>query len=529
MQEKSFLSKFKSVINIICVLSATAMTYMLSINASSTNQLLGTALSFVLYCLIVFKLDFVYKTFSKLNKGFSISSFILASLTVARFFLGSYARHGIMNSAVWALSLPAIFILYAWLISNFYPVIIGFFKSLDQTDKVYLLVKMVLLTILIVIVFNLTSVFYSPKVDGTVVDYDVVYTTDSGNILYTDAYFKIDAPQNDLRQPLFGVFAAPFAMIAKIGSYALFFVDNAYPILINIIQVFLLEIALILLALMLKLKGKLKIAFYLFIGSTFPYLLFALNMEQYIFTVFWLVLFIYAAIEKKAYQPYLYIGAAGSMLTSGIVFPLLFEKGKFKQGIILFAKCLAGLLGLTIIFGQINVIITSIGYFGSLMKFTGAGQVLFVSRLAQYHNFLACVVLPNKADTFATPQTGIMIYHAVKSSVFSYISLSVFLLTALGFFTNLKNKLAKVCASWVAFSFVVLCLIGWGSLEYGYMLYALYFSWAFLVLIFMGMQKIIKNETILFTILIAVSLVLLRFNLSELYKIITFGMLHYPA
>ena len=46
---------------------------------------------------------------------------------------------------------------------------------------------------------------------------------------------------------------------------------------------------------------------------------------------------------------------------------------------------------------------------------------------------------------------------------------------------------------WVMFSVVILLVVGWGSSENGMILYALYFSWAFLVLIYQLVLAIAKK------------------------------------
>ena len=55
---------------------------------------------------------------------------------------------------------------------------------------------------------------------------------------------------------------------------------------------------------------------------------------------------------------------------------------------------------------------------------------------------------------------------------------------------NRDKLLSRFAIYWVAFSVVLLALIGWGTWETGLVLYSLYFGWAYFTLLFQLIDKI---------------------------------------
>ena len=517
----------KKLINIIALLSAIAMSFMIFIDLPIKRFILSLFLAAIIYFFIIFKYGFIIKTLTDTTRKYILAAMLLALFTIGVFMLKDIRTFGTV-SLVWIFAFPVISLMYLWLIKNFLPSILDFFKNLSKTDKYYLIIKMIIMVILIAIAFSLTSVFYAPSNSEGIIDYNAIHNTDTGKIIRTDAYFEYDAPQNDLRQPLFGVYGSQIAIVAKILSAPLFFIDNIYPITSAIVQVFLIELVIIMIGLLLKLKGKLKLMFSLLLSVSYPYLLFSFNMEQYVLSTFWLVTFVYAAINSKKHAPYLFIGATGSMLTSGALFPLFFKDKPFKQGIIIFIKTMLTFGVLLILFGKISIIINVFEDIVFLSHFTDKGSLTLADKLLQYHHFIKNLVIPSHTQ-IAMHRDGFMSYSFIIPTGFSIISAIISVLAILGFALNRKDSFAKTCGLWVLVSIILLCVAGWGSMENGYILYTLYFSWAYLSLCFMALKKLIPNDNILFYILLAAVVAFMVFNIPEMLKMVRFGILHYPA
>lgn len=219
--------------------------------------------------------------------------------------------------------LPAVFIFFSWFLDGFLKVCRDLISDIDRVEKLFLLISGILFALATVVIFNLTNVFYSPATTKANYPFDIIYTSDSGELIASNAYLNVASQENDIRQPLFGLFALPFAVFAKLLSYPFYNVPQSYPIILNIIQVFLLQISLILVSRMLRLKSLSKLFFLIMADMTYPVLLFSLVMEQYIFSIFWLILFIHAYLHENQTKNFFFIAAAGSTLTSAIVFPLI--------------------------------------------------------------------------------------------------------------------------------------------------------------------------------------------------------------
>ena len=100
-----------------------------------------------------------------------------------------------------------------------------------------------------------------------------------------------------------------------------------------------------------------------------------------------------------------------------------------------------------------------------------------------------------------------------------------------GFIVNRKDLLAKISLFWIAVSVGVIVLAGWGAAENCSILYALYFGWAFVILVwkfcFFVFDKI-HAGTILCIVGGIVSMILLYVNFNGILEIVRFGIAYYP-
>ena len=72
---------------------------------------------------------------------------------------------------------------------------------------------------------------------------------------------------------------------------------------------------------------------------------------------------------------------------------------------------------------------------------------------------------------------------------------------------------------------MILCIIGWGTMENGLVLYSLYFAWAFLILIYKLLKRVFEKfnlEKAFRIIIIAISTFLLTYNVIQLCKMIIY-------
>ena len=422
-----------------------------------------------------------------------------------------------------AVSLCFIFIFVTGRIRN---TVVDFFKGLAKYEKIFLITGSMLYVIIILILFNLTNVFYLPSNDGTVIPFDVIYSSDTGAILEKNCYVNPSSPENDLKQPLFGIFALPFGLSAKLIS---FFIPtaNSYPVCMNIIQIILMFITMILISRMLEASKTIKIFFLLILTVTFPFMLFALNMEQYIFAVFWTILLIYNSYTTRKTNVTLSVAATGSILTSAILIPLLmvinkeygtFMKKGFKMLIVFFSVFICG--GMMEIVYKFNLILSN---YGSFVSKHG-----FIDKCRQFTHFIAsCFIAPcsqivSKGDTVTYQQSATGSNHILGISIFGLSLLSGFLFR--------RQYMAKISLYWAGFAFALICLFGWGTAENGTVLYSLYLFWAFTVLLTLLINKLpTRINYVKYFIFVVLVVALFVYNIMKMIDIINFGLKYYPV
>ena len=141
---------------------------------------------------------------------------------------------------------------------------------------------------------------------------------------------NIGADQNDLRQPLFGLFATPFSQTAWLISKLLFFLPVGYITIWQILQMLMFLTSVILISRMMELKGTEKALFLGLFSVSYPMLIFVLTAEQYLVAMFYFVLLLYLRREEQG-KTMAFVGASGCLMTSGLWFPLITWDRDLKQ------------------------------------------------------------------------------------------------------------------------------------------------------------------------------------------------------
>lgn len=404
------------------------------------------------------------------------------------------------------------------------PAIKKEYKNATKNEKLFVLITVIAGFFITTVLFNLTNVFYKPVYNDKPIYYDVIYTSDSGAITENNAYLNISMAENDLRQPIFGVASMPFAVVANFVSMFFKFIPNAYEIIFTTIQIGLIALAIIMLARMMNIEEKQKKYFWILSYCCYPFIIFSFLAEQYIFAFFYLILAIYIGYFRLMKVNYLYIGAVGTLLTSGIIFPAITKYENFKNWIKNVFKCFIGFLTVSILSGQILQFAT-IGE--QLEKFaTWSGKnVLFIDKLKQFFSFVLSI--------FIAPQGKIVIidniphYFLEPVETISFIGILILVICFISFLLHRKSKIAQISFLWIIFSFLILCVIGWGSQENGMILYSLYFAWAYIILFYLFIEKIFTNQKLKRIIYIAIFIVLFIFNIKVFFEIVKFGMQYY--
>lgn len=187
---------------------------------------------------------------------------------------------------------------------------------------------------------------------------DALYTSDSDGLVLGNAYLNIYHSENDMRQPLFAVFAMPFIGIAYLFSLVLPNLVFVKPLCINLIQIVMLLATTIILSKLLNFNAVERVLFVILSFCTYTFLLFTIMMEQYIVAYFWLITFIYLVVNQK--QDVLALSATSGTLVTGLILsPFIvnhFHWKDYKEIVSKITKCVLTFVMLIIIFNRIDIL-----------------------------------------------------------------------------------------------------------------------------------------------------------------------------
>lgn len=223
----------------------------------------------------------------------------------------------------------------------------------------------------------------------------------------------------------------------------------------------------------------------------YPLILFSFVAEQYIIGLFYLILTIYVWYYKLIEINYLYIGAVGTLLTSDILFSFISRFKNIKNWFYNIFKCFIAFLIIMIITGQILEFYSAIIQFEKFISWSGE-KILFIYKLYQFIYFVRSIFIAPKGNILIINKFPL--YRLIEVNYIDIFGLIILLLCIVSYILNRKEKFVNISFLWLIFSFFILCLLGWGTAENGLILYSLYFSWAYIVLIFKLIDKVIKNK-----------------------------------
>ncbi len=376
--------------------------------------------------------------------------------------------------------------------------------------------------------FIKTDAFY-----GTEFAYDIIYTSDSPSLVKGNVYMALMHPENDLRQPLFAVFAAPFTGIPYLIGRLLPEYAFVQAILLDYVQIIMLLAANFMVTRMLKLTPAKRVCFMVTMCFTYTYLLFILMMEQYIVAYFWLIFCIFLICRQKRPNRIVLWGAGGTLLTSMVLLPFLSDKSPLRD----LKKWAIDMLGYSfefvvviLAFCRFDVIFNLGARISFLSGFTGK-SVGWADKVYQYTGFIRGFFLAPKAGVNLTAQDYISWQLETVTSV-NFVAITILLLCVISTWINRDKKSSLLAAGWIGFSIVMLLGIGWGTNENGLILYALYFGWAFFVLLFQLLEKIEDKMNICFLVP-AVSafctVALAVINIPSIIEMVRFAVEYYPV
>lgn len=421
-----------------------------------------------------------------------------------------------------------LYVLIARVYTALVPVLHRVFADCRRFERLALAALVVALAVFTALSFSASEAFYA-----TSHNYDVIYTADSAYLVKGNTWLNLTFAENDLRQPLFAVFAMPFVGAAYVLTQLVPSGHWLAPWLLNLPQMGLLVLSFYMLSRLMRPDSSAgRVAVTVSLCALYPSLLFSLMMEQYILAVFWLLLFVYMAVEELPGRGGVLVAAAGSLLTSAAMLPMLWRRNAAKPVRRWLEQALAAaLLGafLIVAFLRLDVVLNLMDSVEQLSSFTGE-NVPLGGRLGQYTAFVAgCFVSPAAAETATL---GYPSWQLLPVEDIRLACIALLLLCILGLIVGRRNRLVQISGWWCAFSAILLVGLGWGTAENGLILYGLYFSWAFYVLLRQALvwpleqAKLTRWQTGLDAVLAAV---LLGLNVPGMAALLRFAVSNYPV
>lgn len=305
--------------------------------------------------------------------------------------------------------------------------------------------------------FLMTTVFYDARPDGF---YDLIYTSDSGGLVRNMGWLYLTYPENDLRQPLFAVFAAPFVGAPYALGEFLGLSITSEVILINTLQITLLFVANFMLSRLLNLTTTARVCFMVMLTATYSTLLNVLMIEQYVTAYFWLVLTLVCLLRGQRNTNFALYGAGGTLLTSLALLPVIGGNAPGKTPKRWLQDMLrrgAEFAALLLAWGRFDVYYSLLAKIESLCSFTGE-EISFSDRLRQFTGFVHdCFLSPaasvGENTLSSAPHIAWMLEPVEHINWFGVLLLALCLISAAW---NWEERIARLSIYWIGFSLLLL-------------------------------------------------------------------------
>ncbi len=446
-----------------------------------------------------------------------------------------------IKAVVWFVAtFPSVFCVLILFYSYLIRKLASMFRKMEKTEYIVYSVILLAFSIYCVLMFSSSRLFYAPA------DYNFLYSSDSFKLVSENCYLDFVHIDNDIRQPLFAVFSAPFVSIGYLLAVVFSWISPVvFPILINLPQLVMLLAGILLLSSSLGLEKRARILFVAVFSVTYTTLLSVVMMEQYITAFFYVTLVLFDRAENAKTDHVLLAGAGGTLLTSLGLITMTSKASPIKQMKAFLGdmvKSVLVFLYFVLLSGRTNIITDALTGIKNLLFMFGNSADLgrhtgIFERLCQYSHFIS--------DCFIKPDTTVKLTDSsyiftdgvtwqLSDSHFNTINIVgviLILLCICGFVVSRKDVISRTALGAILFSMLLLIGIGWGSPENGMVLYSLYFCWAFYILLFRLGQFICKHVKwkLAPPILAGIVIIIMgTLNFMALRELFAFASAYYP-
>ena len=443
-----------------------------------------------------------------MSKGISNTT-IQAVVVIALLIMSFIAMYGVS-------------VIFNYVLSNIVALIDTIIDKKYEISNIVAIAVCVLYFLLIIWVYRNTTAFYGSGYN------DVIYGSDSYTLTSSNVWLSLFQGQNDLRQPLYMLTAAPFMGIAYIlGIILNCFYVNGLAIAYAFVQALLLVWSIWLLSHLISDNDIIKSLIILILSVSYPAIVFSLCLEQYVSSFFWLIMAVVAVMYNQKKADLMIIGAANGLLTSA--FLVVWKKAKsFVEWFQSAFKCGMMFLLTLFAFGRADIFLNIKANLAEIFQHTG-NKLTIVDKAYQYSKFVEdCFV--GQPAVEKVHNSGFLIWGSCEPNTINIVGIIIIVLIVVAVIWNRDSLLCKISASWIGFSVLLLCVLGWGTSSNALFLYSLYFSWAFWVPFFLSFQKIYNKgyKKSVIVILTCLFILIAKLNIAEFIRMLNFAIENYP-
>ena len=443
-----------------------------------------------------------------ISKGISNTT-IQAVVVIALLIMSFIAMYGVS-------------VIFNYVLSNIVALIDTIIDKKYEINNIVAIAVCVLYFLLIIWAYGNTTAFYGSGYN------DVIYGSDSYTLTSSNVGLSLFQRQNDLRQPLYMLTAAPFMGIAYIlGIILNCFYVNGLAIAYAFVQALLLVWSIWLLSHLISDNDIIRSLIILILSVSYPAIVFSLCLEQYVSSFFWLIMAVVAVMYDQKKADLMIIGAANGLLTSA--FLVVWKKAKsFVEWFQSAFKCGMMFLLTLFAFGRADIFLNIKANLAEIFQHTGK-KLTIVDKAYQYSKFVEdCFV--GQPAVEKVHNSGFLIWGSSEPNTINVVGIIIIVLIVVAVIWNRDSLLCKISASWIGFSVLLLCVLGWGTSSNALFLYSLYFSWAFWVPFFLSFQKIYNKgyKKSVIVILICLFILIAKHNIAEFIRMLNFAIENYP-
>ena len=496
----------------LIVIRANSVTYSSLKQFNTKTGVLSIASSAGTLCCVA---DTIYHMVMKsgainklMSKGISTTT-IQAVVVIALLTMSFIAMYGVS-------------VIFNYVLSNVVALIDTIIDKKYEINNIVAIVVCALYFFLIVWVYRNTTAFYGSGYN------DVIYGSDSYTLTGSNVWLSLFQGQNDLRQPLYMLTAAPFMGIAYIlGIILNCFYVNGLAIAYAFVQALLLVWSIWVLSHLISDNDIIRSLIILILSVSYPAIVFSLCLEQYVSSFFWLIMVVVAVMYDQKKADLMIIGAANGLLTSA--FMVVWKKAKsFIEWLQSAFKCGMMFLLTLFAFGRADIFLNIKANLAEIFQHTGK-KLTIIDKAYQYSKFVVdCFV--GQPAVEKVHNSGFLIWGSSESTTINVAGVIIIVLIVIAIIWNRESLLCKISASWIGFSVLLLCVLGWGTSSNALFLYALYFSWAFWVTFLLSFQKIYNKgyKKSAIVILTCLFILIAKLNIAEFIRMLNFAIENYP-